>query len=100
MADFGSTAADAMFVFHALDDENGINPFKLARLPVLIFPHDTPALAVLIVNPRFVDAVFIDGCVESITVTATVAVPTEDVVPLIAPVELLIDKPLGNPLAL
>ncbi len=100
VAEFGSTVADAMFVFHALDDENGIKPFRLARLPVLIFPHDAPALAVLIVKPRLVDAVFIPGCVESVTVTATVAVPTTQVVPLIAPVEPLIDNPLGNPLAL
>jgi hypothetical protein len=63
-------------------------------------PHETPALAVLIVKPRVVDAVFIEGWVESVTVIETVAVPTKDVVPLIAPVELLSDSPLGNALAL
>jgi hypothetical protein len=42
------------------------------------------------------------GCVESVTVITTDAVPTEFCagVPVIAPVELLIDKPLGRPLAL
>jgi hypothetical protein len=42
------------------------------------------------------------GVVESVTVIATDAVPTELCagVPVIAPVELLIDKPLGKPLAL
>jgi len=41
------------------------------------------------------------GLVESVTVTATSAVPAELAagVPVIAPVELLIDKPLGNPVA-
>jgi len=42
------------------------------------------------------------GWVESRTVTATEAVPTEPCagVPVIAPVELPIDMPLGRPLAL
>jgi len=42
------------------------------------------------------------GLVESWTVTATEAVPAEPCagVPVIAPVELLIDSPLGRPLAL
>jgi hypothetical protein len=42
------------------------------------------------------------GIVESVTVTATAAVPTEldGGVPVIAPVELLIASPLGRLLAL
>jgi hypothetical protein len=42
------------------------------------------------------------GVVESVTVIATDAVPPDLCagVPVIAPVELLIDKPLGKPLAL
>jgi hypothetical protein len=42
------------------------------------------------------------GWVESVTVIATDAIPTELCagVPVIAPVELLIDKPLGRPVAL
>jgi hypothetical protein len=42
------------------------------------------------------------GCVESVTVITTDAVPTELCagVPVIAPVELPIDKPLGRPVAL
>jgi hypothetical protein len=41
------------------------------------------------------------GCVESVTVIATGAVPTAVAagVPVIAPVELLIDKPVGSPVA-
>jgi hypothetical protein len=96
----GSTGAEAMFVFHALDAGNGTNPFRLPRLPVLIFPHATPAEGVLITNAKLVVAVSFVGEVESITVTDTADVPTTLVVPVIAPVELLIDNPLGKPLAL
>ena len=96
----GSTGAEAMFVFHALDAGNGTNPFRLAILPVLIFPHATPAEAVPITNAKLVVAVNFVGEVESVTVTDTVDVPTTLVVPVIAPVELLIDNPLGKPLAL
>jgi hypothetical protein len=65
-----------------------------------MFPHATPADAALIVILKFDVAVSIVGWVESVTVTDTVAVPTVVVVPVIAPVELLIDSPLGRPLAL
>jgi hypothetical protein len=44
-------------------------------------------------------AVFAVGVVESFTVTATEAVPVVVGVPLIAPVELLTARPLGNPVA-
>jgi len=42
------------------------------------------------------------GCVESVTVSATETVPTEVAagVPVTAPVEPLIDRPLGRPVAL
>jgi hypothetical protein len=65
-----------------------------------MFPHDTPADAVLIVTLKLAVAVCIVGWVESVAATVTEAVPTTVVVPVIAPVELLIDNPLGNPLAL
>jgi hypothetical protein len=55
---------------------------------------------VLITNAKLVVAVSFVGEVESITVTDTADVPTTLVVPVIAPVELLIDNPLGKPLAL
>ena len=69
-------------------------------LPVLMLPHETAADAALIVMLKLAVAVCIVGCVESVTVTDTVAVPTVVVVPVIAPVELLIDNPLGRPFAL
>ena len=65
-----------------------------------MFPHATPADAVLIVILKLAVAVCIVGWVESVTVTDTEAVPSAVVVPVIAPVELLIDNPLGRPLAL
>jgi hypothetical protein len=65
-----------------------------------MFPHDTPADAALIVILKLAVAVCIVGWVESVAATVTEAVPTTVVVPVIAPVELLIDNPLGNPLAL
>jgi hypothetical protein len=51
---------------------------------------------------RFDVAVWAVGEVESVTLIVTVVVPTEPCagVPVIAPVELLIDNPLGRPLAL
>jgi hypothetical protein len=69
-------------------------------LPVLRFPHATPADTALIVILKLAFAVCIVGWVESVTVTDTEAAPTAVVVPEIAPVELLIDNPLGKPLAL
>jgi hypothetical protein len=65
-----------------------------------MFPHATPAIAALIVIPRLAVAVCAVGLVESITVTDTESVTAADGVPVIAPVELLIDNPLGRPLAL
>jgi hypothetical protein len=99
VAEFGSTAAVDIFVFHALEAENGRNPLRLARLPVLMLPHATPAVTTLVVRLKLDVAVCNVGVVESVTVTETVAVPTAVVVPVIAPVELLIDNPLGRPLA-
>ena len=60
------------------------------------------ATAAAIVICRFAVAVWTVGEVESVTLIATVVVPTELCagVPVIAPVELLIDNPLGRPLAL
>lgn len=51
---------------------------------------------------RFAVAVCDAGMVESVTVIVAEAVPTELCagVPVIAPVELLIDNPPGRPLAL
>lgn len=42
-------------------------------------------------------AVFAVGVVESFTVMATESVPLVDVVPVMAPVEPLMAKPLGKP---
>ena len=42
-------------------------------------------------------AVFAVGVVESLTVLATESVPLVDVVPVIAPVELVTARPLGKP---
>jgi hypothetical protein len=89
-----------MFVFHALEAPNGRNPFRLPMLPVVILPHATPADAALTTNARLFVALCFVGEVESVTVTETVEVPVAVAVPVIAPVELLIDSPLGNPLAL
>jgi len=86
--------------FHAFEAGNGMYPLRLARLPVLMLPHETPADAELIVILKLAVAVCIAGWVESVTVTDTEDGPTEVVVPVIAPVELLIDSPLGSPLAL
>jgi len=59
-------------------------------------------VAATIVICRLVVAVWVVGELESVTVITTVDVPTElwAGVPLIAPVELMIDNPLGRPLAL
>jgi hypothetical protein len=65
-----------------------------------MFPQATPADAVLTVMLKLEVAVCIAGWVESVTVSDTEAVPSTVVVPVIAPVELLIDIPLGRPLAL
>ena len=100
MEELGSTGTDAMLVFHALEDGNGTKPLRLARLPVLMFPHATAADAVPTVMLRLAVAVSIPGWVESVAVIVTGAVPCTVAVPVIAPVELLIDNPLGRPLAL
>jgi hypothetical protein len=65
-----------------------------------MFPHAAPADTALTVILEFEVAVCIAGWVESVTVSDTEATPTAVVVPVIAPVELLIDNPLGRPLAL
>jgi hypothetical protein len=44
-------------------------------------------------------AVFAVGVVESFTVMTTESVPLVDVVPVMAPVELLMEMPLGRPVA-
>lgn len=62
----------------------------------------TTSVAGMILMLRFAVAVCDAGMVESVTVIVAEAVPTELCagVPVIAPVELLIDNPPGRPLAL
>jgi hypothetical protein len=62
----------------------------------------TASVAGLILRLRFEAADCGDGCVESVTFMVTDAVPTELCagVPVIAPVALLMDKPLGRLAAL
>ena len=101
VAEFGSTGAVVMLVFQASEDGNGTNPFRLPRLPVLMFPQDAPppdAVALLMVRLTVEFAVCVVE-LESVTVTATELVPAAVGVPEMAPVELLIDNPAGSPLA-
>jgi hypothetical protein len=60
------------------------------------------ATAGAIVICRFEVAVFTVGVLESVTLNATVTAPADPCagVPVIAPVELLIARPLGKPVAL
>ena len=53
----------------------------------------------VVVNERLAVAVRCVGEVESVTVTDTVLVPAVVGVPVIAPVEALIDRPVGRPVA-
>ena len=53
-----------------------------------------------IVICRFEVAVCTVGVVESVTLNATVTAPADAGVPVIAPVEPLIVRPLGKPVAL
>jgi hypothetical protein len=64
--------------------------------------HADGAVAAFTVRFRLALADCGVGWVESITVIATAADPTEVAagVPVIAPVELLIERPLGRPVAL
>jgi hypothetical protein len=91
-----------MSVFHAVVDGNGTKPLRLASLPVLIMLHVNTIGVGVTVMLRLDVADCGVGIVESVTVTATAAVPTEldGGVPVIAPVELLIASPLGRLLAL
>jgi len=59
---------------------------------------DTTAAATVICRSDVADSAV--GVVESLTVIAAIDVPAAVGVPVIAPVELLIDNPLGSPLAL
>jgi hypothetical protein len=65
-----------------------------------MLPHAFPAVAVLIVILKLDVAVCFVGVDASVTFADTEAVPTVVDVPVIAPVELLIDSPLGRPVAL
>jgi hypothetical protein len=69
---------------------------------VVVMDNVVATTEVAIVICRLDVAVCAVDVVESVTVIAAEAVPTELCagVPEIAPVELLIDKPLGRPLAL
>ena len=62
----------------------------------------TASLAGLILMLRLEAADCGEGCVESVTLMVTEAVPTELAagVPVTVPVALLMDKPLGRPAAL
>ena len=102
VAEFESTGAEAIFVFHKSVDGNGTKPFRLAPFPVLMFPQDAPTVAGSTTMFRSVVADCAVGCVESVTVNTTAVVPTELCagVPVIAPVEALIESPLGKLLAL
>jgi hypothetical protein len=69
---FGSTAADAIFVFQAAVDGNGINPLRLAPSPVLMPLHaDAPVdtVTVIVAEPDLVES-----CVE-VAVIVTVSAP-------------------------
>jgi hypothetical protein len=63
-AEFGSTAADEMSVFHAFEAGNGTKPLKLAPIPRLMLLHadaETPPVtvteAVAVVEPALFVAV-------------------------------------------
>ena len=99
---FASNGADEMSVFHAKPDGNGTKPLRLALSPVLMPMHAEPAGAGFTVMLRSTVTDWAVGLVESVTLIATVDVPSAlgAGVPEMAPVELLIDNPLGRPVAL
>src|SRR5580700_110839 len=90
-----------MSVFHALVVGKGTYPFRFALSPVLICPQAEGLVAELIVSPSVTDALCL-GADASVTVNLTCVVPAALCagVPVIAPVDALIDRPLGSPLAL
>ena len=56
VAEFGSTGAETIFVFHASVNGNGTNPFRLAPFPVLMVPQDAPTVGASTVMFRSVVA--------------------------------------------
>jgi len=83
VAELGSMGADAMLVFHRLEDGKGTYPLRLAPLPVLMLPHEGPAeeLTVMFRLPVWERGV---GVVESFTSTEKAVAPALVGVPVIA----------------
>ena len=80
----------------------GTKPLRLASSPVDMAAHADGVVAAFTTRLRVALADWGVGWVESVTVIATEAVPTEVAagVPVIGPVELPIARPLGRPDAL
>ena len=99
---FGSRGAEEMSVFHTKLDGNGTKPLRLAFSPVLIPLHAGPVVGCSTVMFRLAVADCGVGWVESVTSIATGDTPTalSAGVPVTAPVELLIERLLGRPVAL
>jgi len=78
----------------------GTKPFRLASVPVFMPAQEANAGGWLMVMLSIAFAVCTDGVLESVTPTTTEVVPPCVGVPVIAPVAVLIDNPLGRLLAL
>src|ERR1700761_9473390 len=92
-AELASTGADAIFVFHRLEEGKGTYPLRLAPLPVLMLPQDGPAVAstVRLRVPVCERA----GVLESVTSTEKIVAPDLVGVPLMTPAEES-ESPVGN----
>jgi hypothetical protein len=94
VAELGSTAAEAMLVFHKFEAGNGTYPLRLAPLPVLMLPQEGPAdeFTVMLRLPVWESGV---GVLESTTWIEKLVLPALVGVPLMTPAEERVN-PAGN----